>query len=96
MTSGHSQPYELAVAPPARRAITSNLPPDVAAAAVDYITGPLLEAPHRVGKPLHEPLDGTWSARLMRDWRILYQIDEDKHEILVADIRHRGDAYRRR
>jgi mRNA-degrading endonuclease RelE of RelBE toxin-antitoxin system len=96
MTFGYSQPYELAVAPPARRAITSKLPPDVATAAVDYITGPLIEAPRRVGKPLHEPLNGTWSARLMREWRILYEIDEDKHEILVADIRHRSDAYRRR
>lgn len=96
MTHGYFQPYELAVAPPARRAITNKLPPDVATAAVDYITGPLIEAPHRVGKPLHEPLDGTWSARLMREWRILYQIDEDKHELLVADIRHRGDAYRPR
>lgn len=28
----------------------------------------------------------------MREWRILYQIDEDKHEVLVADIRHRLDT----
>jgi mRNA interferase RelE/StbE len=32
----------------------------------------------------------------MRDWRVLYEIDDNKHEILVIDIRHRGDAYRRR
>jgi hypothetical protein len=31
--------YEIALTPPARRAITSKLPPDVAAAAVDLITG---------------------------------------------------------
>jgi mRNA interferase RelE/StbE len=96
VTSRHIQPYKLAVAPPARRAITTKLPPDVATAAVEYITGPLIEAPYRVGKPLHEPLDGTWSARLMREWRILYEIDEDKHEVLVADIRNRSDAYRPR
>jgi mRNA-degrading endonuclease RelE of RelBE toxin-antitoxin system len=29
----------------------------------------------------------------MREWRILYEVDDDKHEVLVADIRHRGDAY---
>jgi mRNA-degrading endonuclease RelE of RelBE toxin-antitoxin system len=81
------------VAPPARRAIINKLPSDVVAAAVEYITGPLIENPHRVGKPLHEPLEGTWSARLMRERRILHEIDEDKHEVLVADIRHRGDAY---
>ena len=88
--------YEISLAPPARRAITSRLPPDVAAAAVDFITGPLIGNPKRVGKPLHPPLDGAWSARFMRDWRVLYEIDEEKHEVLVVDIRHRADAYRRR
>jgi mRNA interferase RelE/StbE len=91
-----SDVYEVALAPPARRAITSKLPPDVAAAAVDFITGPLIDNPHRLGKPLRAPLDGTWSARLMREWRVLYEIDEEKHEVLVVDIRHRADAYRRR
>lgn len=88
--------YEISLAPPARRAITSRLPPDVAVAAVDFITGPLIGNPKRVGKPLHPPLDGAWSARFMRDWRVLYEIDEEKHEVLVVDIRHRADAYRRR
>ena len=88
--------YEIALAPPARRAITNKLPPDVASAAVDFITGPLIGNPKRLGKPLRAPLDGTWSARLMRDWRVLYEIDEEKHEVLVVDIRHRADAYRRR
>ena len=87
--------YEITLAPPARRAITSKLPPDVAAAAVDFITGPLIGNPKRLGKPLRAPLDGTWSARLMRNWRVLYEIDEEKHEVLVVDIRHRADAYRR-
>jgi mRNA interferase RelE/StbE len=32
----------------------------------------------------------------MRDWRVRYEIDEEKHEVLVVDIRHRADAYRRR
>jgi mRNA interferase RelE/StbE len=57
-----SDVYEIALAPPARWAITSKLPPDVAAAAVDFITGPLIGNPKRLGKPLHAPLDGTWSA----------------------------------
>jgi hypothetical protein len=61
-----SDVYQIALAPPARRAITGKLPADVAAAAVDFITGPLIGNPRRLGKPLHAPLDGTWSARLMR------------------------------
>jgi mRNA-degrading endonuclease RelE of RelBE toxin-antitoxin system len=72
------------------------LPPDVAAGAVEFITGPLMDNPYRLGKMLHPPLDGVWSARLMRDWRVLYEIDEGKHEVLVLDIRHRANAYRPR
>jgi hypothetical protein len=59
-------PYEIALAPPARRAITSKLLPAVA--AVDFITGTLPGNPKRLGKPLHAPLEGIRSARLMRDW----------------------------
>ncbi len=70
--------------------------PDVAIAAGGFITGTLPGSPKRLGKPLHAPLEGIWSARLTRDWRILYKIDDNKHEVLVADIRHCGDAYRRR
>lgn len=91
-----AEPYEIALAPPARRAISTKLPSDVAVAAVEFITGSLLVSPRRCGKPLHAPLQGTWSARLMRDWRVLYEIDEEKREVQVMDIRHRADAYRPR
>jgi len=86
--------YEVTVTPPARRAITSKLPHDVAVAAVEFITGPLLVNPYRLGKALHEPFDGIWSARLMRYWRVLYEIDKSKQEVSVFDIRHRTHAYR--
>jgi len=46
--------------------------------------------------PLHAPLEGSWAGRLMCDWRVLYEIDDDKHEATVLDIRHRGNAYRLR
>jgi mRNA interferase RelE/StbE len=88
--------YELGTAPPARRALTNLLPHAVALSAVEFITGPLLENPRRVGKPLHEELTGIYSARLARDWHVLYEIDEDKRTVIVLDIRHRSVAYRRR
>ena len=47
MSSG---PYELGMTRPARRAISELLAEDVAAGAVEFITGPLLEAPYRVGE----------------------------------------------
>ena len=88
--------YELGMTRPARRAISELLPQDVAAAAVEFITGPLLEAPHRVGKPLRDKLTGFYSARLGTRWRVLYRMDESKHVVVVQDIQHRSDAYRRR
>ena len=84
------------MARPARRAISELLAGDVAAAAVEFITGPLLEAPYRVGKPLRDTLSGFRSVRLGTQWRVLYRIDEPKHAVTVQDIQHRSSAYRRR
>ncbi|MGH3765188.1 MAG: type II toxin-antitoxin system RelE family toxin [Pseudonocardiaceae bacterium] len=88
--------YELGTAPPARRALAERLPPDAAIAAVEFLTGPLLSDPRRVGKPLGEELVGIFSARLARNWRVLYEIDDTKHVVIVLDIRHRSAAYRSR
>lgn len=89
-------PYELGMARPARRAISQSLPEQVAAAAVEFITGPLLDNPRRIGKPLREELAGLWSARLGTEWRVVYRIDESKHSVVVEDIQHRSTVYRRR
>lgn len=91
-----ADPYELGMARPARRAVSEMLPEDVAAAAVELITGPLLDAPYRVGKPLREALSGFHSARLGTQWRVIYRIDESKHAVIVQDIQHRSTAYRPR
>jgi mRNA interferase RelE/StbE len=89
-----SDSYELGTAPPARRALSDRLPPDVAAVAAEFITGPLLANPQRVGEPLGEELAGIYSARLGRSWRVLYEIDDTKHAVIVLDVRHRSAAYR--
>lgn len=91
-----TEPFELGTAPPARRALAERLPPDVAAAAVEFITGPLLANPRRVGKPLGDELAGIYSARLGRSWRVLYEIDVTRHAVIVLDIRSRSTAYRTR
>ena len=44
--------YLLAITPTARRHLTDHLPEAVAAAAYEFIVGPLLESPHLVGKRL--------------------------------------------
>jgi len=88
-----STPFRLSMARTAKRALTHTLPEKVAAAAYAFITGPLVDNPHRVGKPLEPPLAPTYSAR-RGDYRVLYLIDDEAHIVRVTAIRHRADAYR--
>ena len=87
------RPYEIVIAPPARRAIAEGLPEAVAVAVIDFVTTVLLDNPHRVGKPLRADLNGIWSAR-RGTYRVLYRIREDDREVVVLRIDHRRDAYR--
>jgi len=89
-----SEPYQLRISGPAARSLAEVLPAKVAAAAEAFITGPLFDDPHRVGKPLNPPLDPAWSAR-RGDYRVLYLIDDAARMVNVTAVRHRGDAYRR-
>jgi mRNA interferase RelE/StbE len=86
--------YEVDLARPARRALAESLPLDVALGVSDFITGPLAENPHRVGKELEPPLKGVYSARVMREWRVLYVIDESQQRVTVRAVGHRRDVYR--
>lgn len=88
------EPYEVALTRPARRALAETLPLDVAVGVSDFIVGPLGDSPHRVGQELHAPAEGIYSAHVMRNWRVLYTIDEEHRLVTVRDIRHRRDAYR--
>ena len=87
--------YELVVTAPAARAIHETLPEAVAFAVIDFITGPLLENPLRVGAALRGELEGIWSAR-RGTYRILYRIDQENHEVIVLRVGHRRDIYRPR
>lgn len=84
--------YRLRIAGPAAKALTEVLPEKVAAAAYEFITGPLLDNPRRAGKPLDPPMAPAWSAR-RGTYRILYRIDDTSHTVNVTAIRHRADAY---
>lgn len=84
-----AESYAIAWTPTARRAL-QRLPEKVAAAAVEFVYGPLADNPQRVGKALRFELEGLHSAR-RGDYRIMYRIDE--HVTIVA-IEHRADVYR--
>jgi mRNA interferase RelE/StbE len=66
---------------------------NIAAAADEFITGPLLGNPHRVGHPLRDEYTGQHSARRGSDWRVRYRIDQDSRTVVVFDVSHRSDTY---
>ena len=93
MSESTQEPYILRTTPTVRCALAETLPEAVAAAAYEFMTGPLLEQPHRVGKQLLPPLDDRFSAR-RGTYRVIYRIDDKAHIVTVVDIGHRRDVYR--
>lgn len=87
--------YDLRWSRSAKRALTEELPESVAAAVLELVLGPLRDNPRRVGKPLHEPFEGMYSAR-RATYRVLYTIDDDKRLVTIEVIKQRGHAYRPR
>jgi mRNA interferase RelE/StbE len=87
------EPYTLRTTPTVRRALGEILPEAVAAAAYEFMTGPLLLQPYRVGKRLLPPLDDRFTAR-RGTYRIIYRVDDKARVITVVDVAHRRDVYR--
>ncbi len=88
-------PYALIVTGPAATDLSERLPEAVAAAAIELITGPLIENPRRIGATLRDEYDGLWSARL-GTYRVIYRIDETTQQVEVVRVIHRRHAYRGR
>ncbi len=91
MTTGG---YRLVVAGSAERSLR-RLPDSVAAAIVEFMVGALVENPRRLGLPLQRELTGLWSAR-RGPYRVVYEIDDDEHSVIVVRIDHRADVDRAR
>ncbi len=87
------QPFQLAITATARRQLTEQLPEAVAFAAHEFINGPLLTNPHRVGKRLMPPLDDRHSAR-RGTYRVLYRVDDSSRTVTVLAVAPRADVYR--
>ena len=85
--------YDLTISPTARRQLAEVLTEAVAFAAYEFIVGPLLGNPHRVGKRLEPPLNDRHSAR-RGTYRVLYRIDDAKRRVTVVAVVPRADAYR--
>ena len=91
--------YTLSLASSARRVLVERpphgLPLAVAAAVTGFLTGSLLDNPHRVGKPLTRELSGYHSAR-RGAYRVIYRINETERVVHAVRIDHRADVYRTR
>jgi mRNA interferase RelE/StbE len=85
--------YRIAFTRQAKRALDVELPESVAAACAEFIYGVLAENPHRVGKQLTPPHYPSYAAR-RGDFRVIYDIEEEKVVVTVINVRHRRDVYR--
>ena len=85
--------YRIELTGAAKRALTEVLPETVAVACWEFIRGPLAENPHRVGKPLRDQVEGRYSAT-RGEFRVVYQIFDDRIVVRVIHIAHRRDVYR--
>ena len=85
--------YRLVITSTVRRQFAEKSPESIAFAAFEFITGPLLDNPHRVGKQLVPPLDDRHSAR-RGTYRVLYRIDDQDMTITVLAVGPRSDIYR--
>jgi mRNA interferase RelE/StbE len=86
--------WRLVVAASAERGL-NRLPPKVASAIVEFMVGPLVDDPHRVGKPLLRELSGYLAAR-RGVYRIIFRVNEEAGTVEVVRIDHRSRVYRSR
>lgn len=86
--------YELRVTGPAQRQL-ERLPEGTAAAIVEFMLTALIDNPHRVGGRLRRELAGFHSAR-RGAYRVVYEIDDEEHAVIVLRIDHRSRVYRSR
>lgn len=69
------------------------LPPRIAVAVTEYVTGVLPQDPRLLSKALHGDLAGLRSAR-RGDYRILFEVDEPNRLLVLVRVSHRAHVYR--
>lgn len=86
--------FELRVTGPAQRQL-ERLPEGTAAAIVEFMLTALVDSPNRVGGRLQRELARLHSAR-RGAYRVVYEINDDEHPVIVLRIDHRSCVYRSR
>lgn len=90
--SGNSKPYSIIYLNE-----TSKIDyPSLSTSAKDLIKRAIEERltvdPLKFGKPLRYSLKGLRSLRVS-NYRIIYEIDTENHEVIISAIDHRKDVY---
>jgi mRNA-degrading endonuclease RelE of RelBE toxin-antitoxin system len=83
--------YQLVLARSAVVTLAERPPEKVALAVFEFIKGPLLDNPQRVGRRLREPLAPAYATR-RGSYRVLYLIDDTTKTVKVTAIAHRSGA----
>ena len=85
-------PWRVRLTGEARRSL-AGVPGKVQLAILEFLGGGLSTDPLRVGAPLHRELSGLHSAR-RGEYRVIYHVNVEDHEVIVHRVQHRRDAYR--
>jgi mRNA interferase RelE/StbE len=86
--------FEVEITPEGLRHL-NQLPGKIRDAAIQAMLGPISEHPRRIGKLLVGELTGLYSAR-RGDYRVIYEIDDDRKAAIVHRVQHRRVVYRPR
>ena len=72
-----------------------HLPEKAGTAAIEFVYRPLAANPRSVGKALRFELEGLHVVR-RGDYRVIYEIDDVAHRVIISVIEHRSQVYRLR
>ena len=48
-------------------------------------------APLSYGKPLRHPLAGTWEIYFEKRWRVLFEVDQNNHTVVIVGFKHKDE-----
>ena len=89
---GADEPWQVSATSRFQRDL-DRLPPRIATAVVEFVTGVLPDNPAPLSKPLTGDLDGYRSAR-RGDYRVILRLDEEAQVVILHRVAHRAHVYR--
>lgn len=85
------EPYEVEITVEGKRHLAW-LPEKITDTVRAFVFEALAIMPRRVGKPFVGEFKGLWSA-CRQQYRVVYEIDDLRHIVLIHRVAHRRDVY---